>query len=60
MEHHANDDGLKVLPSFQALVVKTIVTHTVTYFVFGVLALFVLDYAPVRRDRSTVPDAADH
>jgi hypothetical protein len=45
VERHATDDGSKVLPSFQALVVKTIVTHTVTYFVFGVLALFVLDYA---------------
>ncbi len=27
------------------MVLKTIVTHTVTYFVFGVLAMFVFDYA---------------
>jgi len=33
-----------VLPTFRSLVVKTIVTHTITYFVFGVLALFVFDY----------------
>jgi hypothetical protein len=45
VEHHATEDGSKVLPTFRALVVKTIVTHTITYFVFGVLALFVFDYA---------------
>ena len=45
MEHHVTDDGSRVLPTFRPLVVKTIVTHTVTYFVFGVLALFVFDYA---------------
>ena len=45
MQHHATDDGSRVLPTFRALVVKTIVTHTVTYFVFGVLAMFVFDYA---------------
>ena len=44
MEHHTTDDGSRVLPTFRALVVKTIVTHTVTYFVFGVLAMFVFDY----------------
>ncbi len=44
MEHHATDDGSRVLPSLRSLVVKTIVTHTVTYFAFGVLALFVFDY----------------
>ena len=40
MEHHATDDGARVLPTFRAVVLKTIVTHTVTYFVFGVLAMF--------------------
>jgi hypothetical protein len=45
VEHDATDDGSRVLPTFRALVVKTIVTHTVTYFVFGVLAMFVFDYA---------------
>jgi hypothetical protein len=45
VEHHATDDGSRVLPTFRELVVKTIVTHTVTYFVFGVLAMFVFDYA---------------
>ena len=45
MEHHATDDGARVLPTFRAVVLKTIVTHTVTYFVFGVLALFAFDYA---------------
>ena len=44
MQHHATDDGSRVLPTFRALVVKSIVTHTVTYFVFGVLAMFVFDY----------------
>ncbi len=50
MEHHATDDGSMVLPTFRALIVKTIVTHTVTYFVFGVLALFVFDYARLFAD----------
>ncbi len=45
MEQQATGDGPRVLPSFRSLVVKTIVTHTITYFVFGVLALFVFDYA---------------
>jgi hypothetical protein len=45
VEQKATDDGSRVLPNFRALVLKTIVTHTVTYFVFGVLALFVFDYA---------------
>jgi hypothetical protein len=45
VEHHATDDSTRALPTFRALVVKTIAVHTVTYFVFGVLALFVFDYA---------------
>ena len=45
VEHHATDDGARVLPTFRAVVLKTIVTYTVTYFVFGVLALFAFDYA---------------
>jgi hypothetical protein len=32
-------------PSFMALTVKTIVVHTVTYFLMGVLAYYGLDYA---------------
>ena len=32
------------LPSFRAVVVKTMVAHTVTYFVIGMLAFFVFDY----------------
>ena len=30
--------------TFRAVVVKATVTHTITYFVFGLLALFVFDY----------------
>jgi hypothetical protein len=45
VEHHATDEVSRVLPTFRSLVVKTIVAHTVTYFVFGVLALIVFDYA---------------
>jgi hypothetical protein len=38
-------NGLRtVLPKFRAVVVKTMVAHTVTYFVIGALAFFVFDY----------------
>jgi hypothetical protein len=33
-----------VLPTARDIVVKTLVTHTVTYFVTGILAFYVLDY----------------
>ena len=50
-----------VLPKFAAVVIKTVVAHTVTYFVIGVLASFVFDYgAPVRRDRTAISDATYH
>jgi hypothetical protein len=44
VERHTTDALTRVLPGFRAVAVKTIVVHTVTYFVFGVLALFVFDY----------------
>ena len=45
MERQATNGLTMVLPNFRAVVVKTTVAHTVTYFVIGVLAFFVFDYA---------------
>jgi hypothetical protein len=44
VERDATDRLSSVLPTFWTVAVKTIVTHSVTYFVFGVLALFLFDY----------------
>lgn len=44
MERHATDAPTRGLPNCRAVVVKTTVAHTVTYFVIGVLAFFVVDY----------------
>jgi hypothetical protein len=44
VERHATDALTRVLPSCRAVVVKTMVAHTVTYVVIGVLAFFVFDY----------------
>ena len=40
-----NDQAIRHQPAFLELSIKTIVVHTVTYFVVGLLALTVLDYA---------------
>jgi hypothetical protein len=39
-------------PTLPEIVVKTIVTHTVTYFIMGLLALTLLDYAGFFADSS--------
>ncbi|MGI8782595.1 MAG: hypothetical protein ACR2L2_02955 [Acidobacteriota bacterium] len=39
-------------PTFREVVVKTIVTHTLTYFLMGLLAFVVLDYARLYADTS--------
>jgi hypothetical protein len=44
-EYQGVEKASRTPPSFRAVVIKSIVTHTVTYFVFGLLALFVFDYA---------------
>ena len=44
MNDCVDDAGARVL-TLRAMVVKAIVTHTITYFVFGLLALFAFDYA---------------
>src|SRR5262245_54450753 len=44
VEGQATNGLTMVLPNFRAVVVKTTVAHTVTYFVIGVLAFFVFDY----------------
>jgi hypothetical protein len=44
MNEGAADAGARG-PTLRGVVVKAIVTHTVTYFGFGLLALFVFDYA---------------
>ena len=44
MNKGSADAGARV-PTLRAVVVKATVTHTITYFVFGLLALFVFDYA---------------
>ena len=44
MNECADDAGARV-PTLRAVVVKATVTHTITYFAFGLLALFVFDYA---------------
>ena len=44
MNEGAADTGARV-PTLRAVVVKATVTHTITYFGFGLLALFVFDYA---------------
>ena len=46
------DAGAKA-PTLRALVVKATVTHTITYFGFGLLALFVLDYRASMPRRSS-------
>jgi hypothetical protein len=43
MNEGAADAGSRV-PTLQAVVVKATITHTITYFVLGLLALFVFDY----------------
>lgn len=40
-----NEQAIRHQPAFLELSIKTIVVHTVTYFVVGLLALTVLDYA---------------
>jgi hypothetical protein len=44
MNDGADTRGARVL-TLSAVVVKAAVTHTVTYFAFGLLALFAFDYA---------------
>jgi hypothetical protein len=44
VESSKNEAPTKVLPGWWAVVIKTMVAHTVTYFVIGALAFFVLDY----------------
>jgi hypothetical protein len=44
MNDGATDAGA-IAPTLRAVVVKAIVVHTLTYFVFGLLALLVFDYA---------------
>lgn len=44
MNEGAADAGVRV-PTLRAVVLKATVTHTITYFVFGLLALVVFDYA---------------
>jgi hypothetical protein len=44
MNEGAADAGVRV-PTLLAVLVKATVAHTVTYFGFGLLALFVFDYA---------------
>ena len=39
-------------PTLVEIVVKTAITHTVTYFIMGLLALFILDYAHLYADTS--------
>jgi hypothetical protein len=38
-------DARSRVPALPAVVVKATVTHTITYFGFGLLAQFVFDYA---------------
>jgi hypothetical protein len=44
VERQVINNSTPVLPGFRTVVVKTMVTHTVTYFVIGLLAYFVFDY----------------
>ncbi len=44
MERYESDAPTMVSPNWRAVVVKTMVAHTVTYFVIGALAFFVFDY----------------
>jgi hypothetical protein len=39
-------------PSAQDIVIKTVITHTVTYFVMGVLAFFIFDYSHLYAETS--------
>jgi hypothetical protein len=44
VQRHATDALTGALPNRRAVVVKTMVAHTVTYFVIGALAFLVFDY----------------
>src|SRR5262245_19279045 len=44
VERQATNGLTAALPNFRAVLVKTMVAHTVTYFVIGVLAFLVFDY----------------
>jgi hypothetical protein len=48
------DDARARVPTLRAVVVKATVTHTITYFGFGLLALFVFDYARLFADTELV------